>query len=252
MTFRLTPRQRTALIVIGIVIVSRLVSAWMDKRNEAPPADARVTSNAPVEPQPEILNSDELVDPDEFLFGDQKAEDGEEPDTAVAQVTEVEAKPSSDQKSKPDSTSTTEKEQAETPSKESAETALGELKKISRTVYESTAGVRYGSGSEDGHRLTHLMQHADDDLDKPVHGVFSGTKRGILFLIDEAWLTAQKRGPPQVKKEQQRDRTIYTIDMKKKIGYVGGQRGARQDNPPCYKIRLVMEGSDLITAYPVE
>ena len=41
-------------------------------------------------------------------------------------------------------------------------------------------------------------------------------------------------------------------DMKKKIAYVGWQRGARQNNPPCYKIRLVMEDRDLITAYPVE
>lgn len=251
MTFRLTPRQRTALIVIGIVIVSRLISAWMDKQSQAPPANGQVASNSPVEPQPEILNSDELVDPDEFLFGNQTAEE-EDSDTVVAQVTEAKPKPPTDQTQQTDSTSTTEQAKVETPSKESAEPALGELKKISRTVYESTAGVRYGSGSEDGHRLTHLMQHADDDLDKPVHGVFSGTKRGILVLIDEAWLTAQKRGPPQVKKEQQRDRTIYTVDMKKKIGYVGGQRGARQNNPPCYKIRLVMEDRDLITAYPVE
>lgn len=250
MTSRLTPRQRTALIVIGIVIVSRLISAWMDKQSQAPPANGQVASNSPVEPQPEILNSDEFVDPDEFLFGDQTAE--EEPRSAVAEVTQETAQESSGQNPPSGNSSTSESEKSEPPSNEPSEPALGELKKISRTVYESTAGVRYGSGSEDGHRLTHLMQHADDDLDKPVHGVFTGTKRGILVLIDEAWLTAQKRGPPQVKKEQQRDRTIYTIDMKKKIGYVGGQRGARQDNPPCYKIRLVMEGSDLITAYPVE
>jgi len=137
------------------------------------------------------------------------------------------------------------------PSEESAPPRLGALRKLNNTTYESTAGIKYTSGSVDGHRLTHLMKHAEDDLKRPVHGVFSVERKQILVLLDEAYQLGQKGKSKRVRIEKERNRTVYTVDMRKKIGYVGGQRGQRDKKPVCYKIRMVLEGNELITAYPV-
>lgn len=133
-----------------------------------------------------------------------------------------------------------------------AEPALGQLREIGRKVFVSTAGLHYRPGSADGHRLDHIMRHAEDDLSKPVHGVFLGDRDAILKLIDEAYLIALKRGPPQVIVEDEDDRTVYTVDMKKKIGYVGGEVGQRKKKPACTKLRIVLEGTNVITAFPTD
>lgn len=136
-------------------------------------------------------------------------------------------------------------------SPESAAPALGKLKQVGNKLYESTAGLRYGTGSAEGHRLLHLMKHAQDDLDKPIHGVFEGTKDEILALLDEAWLLVKQKSP-QVTSEDEGDRTVYTIDLKRKIGYTGGEVGQRRKHPACSKLRIVVEGVDVITAFPTE
>ena len=129
---------------------------------------------------------------------------------------------------------------------------LGELTEIRKGVLRSTAGLIYGRGSVDGHRLDHVMEHARDNKEKPVHGVFLGTREEILAVIDEAYQIAQKRGPPIVQKEVERDRTIYLVDMKRKIGYLGGQVGDRKNHPPCRLLQLVLEENDVITAFPTD
>ena len=98
------------------------------------------------------------------------------------------------------------------------------------------------------------MQHTKDDLDKPVHGVFEAQSNQpeqatVVALIDEAYQRAQTGGRG-VSKSQQQGRTEWTIDMNRRIGYMGGQRGKRENQPACYKLRLVLEGKDVITAYP--
>ncbi|RLS53665.1 MAG: hypothetical protein DWH91_13810 [Planctomycetota bacterium] len=135
---------------------------------------------------------------------------------------------------------------------ESPEPVRGVLKPLGRDVYQSTAGLIYRPGSEEGHRIDHIMHHARDDLDKPVHGVFDGDKEQILMVIDEAWQIARKNGPPQVRLEEQGDRTTYTVMMNRQIGFKGGQAGQRQRNPALKRIKLVLEGHDVITAYPTE
>ncbi len=135
---------------------------------------------------------------------------------------------------------------------EAKEPALGLLKELSGKVYLSTAGLKYGPGSVDKHRLTHVMQHAEDNLEKPVHGVFSVDKKEILVLLDQAWELTKQQNSPQVRKSEERGRTSYIVDMKKPIGYVGGQTGKRRNNPKCYKIQLVVEDDEVITAYPTQ
>lgn len=128
--------------------------------------------------------------------------------------------------------------------------ALGELREIRNNVFESTAGLRYVPGSADGHRLRHVMQHAKDDLSKPKHGVFEGDRNQILAVIDEAY-EKTKTGGKDVRKSEEGARTVYIVNLGRKIGYVGGSSGERSGNPDCRYVQLVLEDENVvITAYP--
>lgn len=130
--------------------------------------------------------------------------------------------------------------------------ALGELREIRNNVFESTAGLRYVPGSADGHRLKHVMQHAKDDLTKPKHGVFEGDRDQILAIIDEAYEKA-KKGGKDVRNSEEGARTVYIVNLGRKIGYVGGSSGERSGNPDCRYVQLVLEdGNVVVTAYPTK
>lgn len=130
--------------------------------------------------------------------------------------------------------------------------ALGELREIRDYVFESTAGLLYVKGSADGHRLKHVMQHANDDLSKPKHGVFEGDRDQILAVIDEAY-EKTKKGGKDVRKSDEDGRTVYIVNLGRKIGYVGGQSGERTGNPDCRYVQLVLEDENVvITAYPTK
>lgn len=129
-------------------------------------------------------------------------------------------------------------------------TPLGQLNEIRANVFESTAGLVYRSGSEDGHRLEHVLQHAADNPDKPKHGVFEGDRETILALIDEAYQMSQKGGS-DVRSQDQNDRTVITVNLRRRIGYAGGEEGERLGHPACHYLRLVLENDvNVITAYP--
>lgn len=145
--------------------------------------------------------------------------------------------------------STTKPPVAKTPGPKPETPKLGVLTPIGRDSFESTAGLIYRPERSE-HRIDHVMHHATDDRTKPVHGVFDGTRDEILALIDEAYMLAQSRGPPQVIIEEQGDRQTITVNLNRKIGYMGGESGARRGHPPLKMIKLVLEDRDLITAYP--
>lgn len=46
-------------------------------------------------------------------------------------------------------------------------------------------------------------------------------------------------------------RSIYAVDMGRRIGFVGGQAGAAAGNPTASHVQLVLQGNDVITAFPV-
>ena len=127
----------------------------------------------------------------------------------------------------------------------------GELRDIGRDVKRSAAGLRYVPGSAEGHRLAHVLRHAQDDPDRPgSHGVFDGGRDATLAVIDEAYVLAQQGGG-RVRTERDGDRMVHTIDMQRRIGFVGGRTGQRERHPPARRIRLVLEGDKVITAYPL-
>ncbi len=127
----------------------------------------------------------------------------------------------------------------------------GILRDLGRERYLSPAGLQYTPGSQEGHRLEHLKRHlADQPSRAGSHGVFEGDMEAVLRLLDQAYGKA-KANAAGVTEQQDQDRTIYTVDMGKRIGYVGGRDGNRRRKPMARRLRIVLEGTRVITAYPL-
>ena len=124
----------------------------------------------------------------------------------------------------------------------------GLLKEVGPKRYISKAGLYYGPGSAEGHRLEHLRRHLKDDRSRPIHGVFDGEMEGALKTIDSAYERAKKK--QRTTKKVEDGRTIYTVDMGKRIGFVGGRAGQQKRNPMARRVRLVLDGNKVITAFP--
>lgn len=126
------------------------------------------------------------------------------------------------------------------------------LKEISKNRFESPSGLIYGP-SRERNRIDHVMLHAVDDPDRPQqHGVFDVQDRdGVLRLIDQAYGFV-KQNANNVNTSREGDRTVYTVDMGDRIGYVGGRVGKDNRHPPCQKIVLVLADKNVITAYPAK
>ncbi len=109
------------------------------------------------------------------------------------------------------------------------------LEEVGRDAYRSPGGLLYTRGSVHGHRLKHLMAHASDDPDRPgQHGVFDETDPiKLVQLIDQVYL--QARSGEQTRKTVEGERTVYTIDVGRRVGYIGGESGARRTIPPPSK-----------------
>jgi len=117
-------------------------------------------------------------------------------------------------------------------------------------TYQSPAGLRYTRGSQHGHRLKHLLAHTQDQPDRPgQHGVFqSSVPAEVVALVDEAYRLALAGKNTRVKHEG--DRTIYTIDLGRRIGSIGGESGNRRGQPAARHLRMVLEGKNFVTAFP--
>src|SRR5690606_29096933 len=126
----------------------------------------------------------------------------------------------------------------------------GVLRQVSPDRYVSPAGLLYTPGSAEGHRLEHLRRHTKDDPSRPgSHGVFDGDMKGALATIDDAYQRAKKG--QRTTTQQEDGRTIYTVDMGGRIGFIGGREGNRKRQPMARRVRLVVEGNRVITAYPM-
>ncbi len=126
----------------------------------------------------------------------------------------------------------------------------GLLKDAGREVYVSPVGLRYTRGSEEGHRLKHIEKHLKDIPDRPgKHGVFVGDMAQVLRWIDDAF-TRGKQGAKGVRKREEDGRTVYEVPYTKPIGYIGGRDGKRDNNPDAKRLRLVVDGEQVITAFP--
>ncbi len=124
------------------------------------------------------------------------------------------------------------------------------LEPLGRDSYVSPAGLRYTRGSEHGHRIAHIMAHTQDEPNQQgQHGVFDAKKPLEVFqLIDNAYQLALLGDRTDTNYED--ERTIYTVNLGKRIGYIGGTSGKRRNHPSAKYLRLVVERDRLITAFP--
>jgi len=138
------------------------------------------------------------------------------------------------------------------PSDSRSPSERSELREVGRDTYLSSGGLLYTRGSRHGHRLDHVLAHGRDEPNRPgYHGVFAeGERMAVVTLIDEAYQRAEAGGRGVQKKVEDR-RTVYTIDMGRSVGYVGGEIGNRRGRPKASHIRLVLEGNRVITAFPL-
>jgi hypothetical protein len=131
-----------------------------------------------------------------------------------------------------------------------ADLRYGLLREIRRDRFLSPQGLQYVPGSAEGHRLEHLRRHTRDQPSRPgKHGVFDGGMEGALMTIDKAYERAKNK--QRTTKEISRERTIYTVDMGRRVGYVGGRDGKRLGNPMARQVKLVLDGTQVITAFPL-
>lgn len=131
-----------------------------------------------------------------------------------------------------------------------SEPLYGFLKDLGRSKYESPAGLVYGPGSEEGHRLKHIARHLEDQPNRPgSHGVFKGAMKQFLMTIDDGYARAKKGVKGTTMKEDDGS-VVYEVTFDKPIGFIGGETGGRKKNPAAKKLRLVVRGSNVITAFP--
>ncbi|MCU0710700.1 MAG: hypothetical protein MUC43_01480 [Pirellula sp.] len=126
------------------------------------------------------------------------------------------------------------------------------LKKLPKNRFQSPAGLVYGPGSDEGHRLKHIERHLVDIPNRPgSHGVFEGSMVDFLKAIDQAYLKATKREKGTSMKEDD-GATVFEATFTSPIGYLGGEAGTRQRNPKLKRMRLVVrDGNSVITAFPI-
>ena len=245
-------------LLIAVALLKPKVDAWLAEEN-GPAVAANQSSGNDVKPRPTTGDAfDRGVGDSEIL----KITDPERPETDRGDRLSTAQRPADTSSSSAADEDSAEKrqpeirqsqrQQAETPQKDKP--ALGQLSLVrgTRDEFLSTAGLMYVRGSEDGHRLKHVLKHSEDDPDKPVHGVFDGDRDQILAWLDQAWMKG-RQGGKGVRTEEQGGRVVYTVDIGEKVGYVGGHIGKRKGNPPCRFLKLVIQdGDQVVTAYPVQ
>jgi hypothetical protein len=134
---------------------------------------------------------------------------------------------------------------------EDSQLLYGLLRETEPEDYLSPGGLRYTRGSEQGHRLKHLERHLEDEPGRPgKHGVFYGDMPQLLRWLDEAFSMAKQGVPGTSSRQEGGGRTVYEAKFPQPVGFVGGRDGKRDNHPAAYRIRLVVEGNRVITAFP--
>jgi len=127
-----------------------------------------------------------------------------------------------------------------------------ELKSLGGSTWISPAGLRYSGRDPAGlTRVEHIMRHSHDIPSREgPHGVFDANEEGEVFaLIDEAWRITEKY---KLRAVSEGDRSTYTVDMRRRIGFLGGSSGKGRGNPELKKVFIVFETGtkNIITAFP--
>ena len=141
---------------------------------------------------------------------------------------------------------------AKAAAKAASETTVAEyLKKTGKETWVSPAGLTYAGRDPAGlTRVDHVLRHARDIPNRRgSHGVFDGEDATAFQVIDEAWKLAKKR---RTKPVVEGDRSTLTVNMGRRIGYLGGTTGKQRRNPPLKRVFIVLRTNtqQVITAFP--
>jgi RHS repeat-associated protein len=110
------------------------------------------------------------------------------------------------------------------------------LKYIGNNQWRSQKGLIYGPDAKFGNRVQHTLEHTKVNLTKRMHSVFNVSRNQIIDLVDEAWALRASVTPVI-----QGSRIAYKIPMGRVIGTLGETN-----------LKIVLEGSNVITAFPVK
>ncbi len=147
----------------------------------------------------------------------------------------------------------TSKAQTSPEQKANSNLRYGILQETAPDDFLSPAGLRYTRGGPEGHRLLHIERHLKDDPTRPgSHGVFDGDMTQVVRWLDEAYELAKRGAKGTAKHDEGDGRTRYEASFSKPIGYVGGRDGKRDNNPDARKVRIILEGNKVITAFPIK
>ena len=253
------------VVVIGYVLIQPKLNQWFgwklpsvasmvgdEKPKPEPKATRKSDSEKAKSKASQELETESKKNPPAKL--DRDAEDAEDDDSQSS------VKKSNDSKSGKVA-SATKSEKNETkgePDKEirqeepeDSDKVHGVLTEIGRNRFESPAGLIYGPGSEEGHRLKHIARHLEDQPSRPgPHGVFDGEMKEFLLAIDRT-VTLASKGSKGTTKRDDEGSTIYEASFDKPIGFLGGTDGKRRKNPAMKKLRVVVRGKSVITAFPI-
>ena len=124
------------------------------------------------------------------------------------------------------------------------------LEDLGQERYRSPAGLIYGPGSAEGHRLEHVRRRLEDIPERRgPHGVFLAPLPRVIGWIDQVYRDAEA-GASHVTRRIEGRRTILEAKFSHPLGFVGGRTGASRGHPETRRLRLVLEGNRVITAFP--
>lgn len=125
------------------------------------------------------------------------------------------------------------------------------LTQTGQNTYESPAGLVYGPDPSPSFasRVDHVLNHNTDIPNRAQHGVFASPNENEVFQnIDEAYGHVQNGNAFSV---PQGNRTVHFVNMGRPVGLIGGVPGGLTGNPTANYIQLVLDGNNVITAFPV-
>jgi hypothetical protein len=96
----------------------------------------------------------------------------------------------------------------------------------------------------------HIYEHTENDPKKIIHGFFDISNEDMDKLIEEITKILQEKNNKNLRSYFSGQQLIYDIDMGRKIGWIGGQRGEEMGFPTTTFIRVIMDGRMVISCYP--
>jgi hypothetical protein len=246
-TLRMIPTKWAIVLVallIGYVLLQPKLNQWLGWNLPSVASlvgDEKPTTKKESKPTKEVDSTEKATEKTTEKISDKKSE-ASQTSTTQSTATKTEGK----------STKTTNRTNEPGPEDSAEDKVHGILQDLGRNRFESPEGLIYGPGSEEGHRLKHIERHLEDQPSRPgPHGVFDGEMKEFLIAIDRAFAMANKGTKGSSKKEDE-GAVVYEATFEKPIGFLGGTDGKRRKNPALKKMRVVVRGKSVITAFPVQ